>query len=89
MREETLEKRIVARRTGPSSPETTRSMARKLGVCRLRVASSATTPAARAAAKTSRASRSLEASAFSTSTCLPPAIILSVWEACSALGLAT
>ena len=89
MREVTLEKRIVALRTRPRRPETTSSIVRKLGTWRLRSASMATTPRSRAASKTPRASRSLDASAFSTSTCLPPAIIRSAWAACAPLGLAT
>ena len=88
MREETFEKRRDASRTGPRPSETMRSMAPKLGVWRLRVASSATTPAERAASKTSRASRSFDANDFSTSTCLPPEMSLSACAACNALGLA-
>ena len=89
MREVTLEKRSVARRTAPSSEDAMRSMASKVGTCRLRMASMTTTPRSLAASKTSRASRSLEARAFSTNTCLPPSIIASACAAWAPLGLAT
>ena len=88
MRDVTLAKRSVASLTWPRSAETISSILRKLGTWSVRRASMATTSAARAASKTERASRSLDASAFSTSTCLPPAIICVACAACAPLGLA-
>ncbi len=89
MREVTLAKRSVAARTAPSSLVATRSIAEKVGTCRLRMASITTTPRSRPASNTSRASRSFEARDFSTSTCLPPPIIARACAAWAPLGLET
>ena len=88
MRLVTLEKDICARRTCPRAA-TSRSMAAKPGVWRLRMASIATTPVSSAARKSSAASRSLDPRDFSTRTCLPAATRALAWLTCSALGLET